>query len=156
MGIAFRIAVSMVGTMGGDPEKRRRLTGHAPKNHERAFDRTVSGEGPVSEEPVEADGHAEPSRISHCEETDDGVCGESMDARQNDCNQSPNGWCEYGCKRVDPLVIRRRQRLTIGVGSGGGSQKTSHFRISKDSKNVPNSVHLALNCRSPPTVTQNI
>jgi hypothetical protein len=90
--------MSMVYAMGGDPEKRGRLTSHASQNHEHALDRAGRGEGPVGEQPVEADCNTEPSCVSHREETDDGVCGKSIDARQNDCNQSPDGWCEYGCK----------------------------------------------------------
>jgi hypothetical protein len=73
------------------------------------------------EQPVEADGNPEPSCVSYREETDDGVCGESIDAGQDHCNQSPNGWCEYGCKRVEPCVIRKSQRLTIRIGHSGVS-----------------------------------
>jgi hypothetical protein len=90
--------MSMVYAMGGDPEKRGRLTGHATENHEHAFDRAGCGEGPVGEQPMEADGNPKPSCVSHREETDDGVCRESIDAGQDDCNQSPGCWCEYGCK----------------------------------------------------------
>ena len=93
VGVAVRIAVSMVNPMGGDPKERGRLTGHASEDHEDAFDRAGGRERSVGEQPVEADRDAEPGAISHCEEADESVFGETVGTRHNDRNRGSDGRC---------------------------------------------------------------